>query len=285
MRTPYSFSILRYIHDPVTQEFVNIGIAVYSAKAAFLGAMCTTHYARLTHLFTKIDGNRFRQLNRYIQDQVNALGATLLGELPFESDRTIEQLLAKVLPPDDSSIQFSTPAGVGLSSDLEKTLAELFDRYVERYAGRAGATRRDDEDVWKVFREPLEKRHVTSRLSAKRVVASSYEYEFERAWKNEIWHVIEPVSFDMVDGGSIMEKASRWVGRATSLNDSSDAFKIHLLLGEPQDPALQAVFVKAQNLLHKMPGQKEFIRESEAEAFAEELQREVESHDHQEVNE
>ncbi len=278
MRTPYSFSILRYIHDPVTLEFVNIGVAVYSAKAGFLGAMCTTHYARISHLFTKVDGNRFRQLNRYIQEQVNGLGGKLRGELPFESERTIEQLLARVLPPDDSSIQFSTPSGVGLSSDLEKTLVELFNRYVEQYAVRAGAARRDDEDVWRVFREPLERRHVASRLSTKRIVASSYDYEFQRAWKNGIWHVYEPVSFDLADGGSILEKASRWVGRATSLNDSSEPFKIHLLLGEPQDPLLHPVFMKAQNLLNKMPGNREFIRESEAEAFADAFQREVESH-------
>ena len=31
MKVAYSFSVLRYIHDPVTQEFVNIGVAVFSA--------------------------------------------------------------------------------------------------------------------------------------------------------------------------------------------------------------------------------------------------------------
>ena len=256
MRTPYSFSILRYVHDPVTQEFVNIGVALYSAQAGFLRAICTTHYARITHLFTKIDGNRFRQTTRYIQDRVNAVERALVGELPFEPGRTIEQLLARVLPPDDSSLQFSYPVGVGLSSDLEKTLRELFSRYVEQYAVKPGATRRDDEDVWRVFREPLERRQVTAILSAKRITASSYDYEFERAWKNEIWHVYEPVSFDMVDGGSILDKANRWVGRATSLNDASEPFKIHLLLGEPQDPALQGVFSKAQISLTKCPGRR-----------------------------
>ena len=82
-----------------------------------------------------------------------------------------------------------------------------------------------------------------------------------------------------VDAGSILDKANRWVGRATSLNDSSEQFKIHMLLGEPQDDRLQNTFVKAQNILNKMPGQKEFIRESEAEAFADELAREVHAHE------
>lgn len=278
MRTPYSFSVLRYVHDPVTQEFINIGVAVYSREAGFLRAICTTHYARITRMFTKIDGNRFRQLTRYIQEQLSAIGESLPAELPFEPGRAIEQLLARVLPPDDSSLQFSH-AGVGLSHDLEKTAAELFDRYVERYALTNESSRRDDEDIWRAFREPLERRHVTAHLAPKRIVASNYEYEFQRAWKNQVWHVYEPVSFDMVDGGSIVEKANRWVGRATSLNDSPELFKIHLLLGEPQDSRLQGNFIKAQNILKKMPGQYELIPESDAEAFAEELERAVQAHE------
>jgi hypothetical protein len=281
MKTPYSFSILRYVHDPVTQEFVNIGVAVYSPEAGFLRALCATHYARITRMFTKIDGNRFRQLTQYIQEQVSAIGskmARLPSELPFEPGLAIEQLLARVLPPDDSSVQFSH-AGVGLTHDLEKTVVELFERYVDRYSAVADSIRRD-EDVWRsTFKEPLERRHVTAYLAPKRIVAPDYDYEFQRAWKNRIWHVYEPVSFDLMDGGSMVEKANRWVGRATSLRDSADQFKIHLLLGEPADSRLQSTFIKAQNILRKMPGKTELIREDEAEAFAEEFEREVRQHE------
>lgn len=278
MRTPYSFSILRYVHDPVTQEFINIGVAVYSRDSGFLRATCTTHYARITRMFTKIDGNRFRQLTRYIQEQISEIGENMSSQLPFESGHTIEHLLARVLPKDDSSIQFS-PAGVGLSRDLEATVAELFERCVERYATTSDASRRDDEDIWRTFREPLERRHVTAHLAPKRIIAPNYDYEFQRAWKNGVWHVYEPVSFDMVDAGAMMDKANRWVGRATSLNDSSEQFKIHLLLGEPQDTRLQSTFVKAQNILHKMPGQHELVPESDAEGFADEFEKEIQTHE------
>ena len=277
MRKPYSFSVLRYVHDPVTQEFINIGVAVYSREAGFMRAVCTTHYARITRMFTKIDGNRFRQLTRYIQEQVSAIGEGLPSELPFETGGSIDQLLARVLPPDDSSVQFSRP-GVGLSHDLEKATAELFERYVERYSLTNESSRRDDEDIWRTFRGPLEQRHITAHLVPKRIVAPNYDYEFQRAWKNGIWHVYEPVSFDMVDGGAIVDKANRWVGRATSLNDSSEQFELHLLLGEPQDSRLEGQFLKAQNILRKMPGKCELIRESEADAFAAEFEREIQQH-------
>jgi len=231
-------------------------------------------------MFAKIDGNRFRQLTHYIQEQVSGIGAKMAirpSELPFEPSLAIEQLLARVLPPDDSSVQFSH-AGVGLSRDLEQTLAELFERYIEQYTRTT--VRRDDEDVWRtVFREPLDRRDVTAYLAPKQIVAPNYDYNFQHAWKNKVWHLYEPVSFDMVDSGSMVDKANRWVGRAMSLSDSKEKFQIHLLLGEPEDSRLQATFVKAQNILQKMPGQKELIRESEAEAFAEKFEKEIRQHE------
>jgi hypothetical protein len=277
MKVAYSFSVLRYVHDPVTQEFINIGVAVYSPAVSYLRAICTTSYARITNTFQKIDGQRFRQLSRYIQDQINAAQNQIETALPFRDAAGIEQILASVLPPDDSAIQFSK-SGVGLSSDLDQTLRELYHRFIEFYATAGDSQRRSDEEVWRVFREPLERAKLTSYLRPKRIAAPNYEYEFQRSWKNEIWHLYEPVSFDMVEGASMLEKANRWVGRATSLMDSSEAFCLNLLLGEPTDPRLKATFIKAENILSKMPVRKEFIRESDAEAFAEEFASEVAKH-------
>jgi hypothetical protein len=274
MKVPYSFSILRYVHDPVTKEFLNIGVVLYSREAKFLRAVCTTNYGRITRMFVRIEGSRFRQMARYIESRVNNLGDDLPSELPFEPGLAIEALLAKVLPPDDSSFQFS-PAGVGITGDLERTLAELFERYVEQYSMLADTSRREDEEIWKVFREPLARRNLAEKLTSKRVVAQNYEYEFQHAWKNGVWHLYEPVSFDLIEASSILEKANRWVGRVISLSDSKDKFHIHILLGEPHDSDLQGAFQKARNILNKMPVEKELVRESEAEDFAEEVAREV----------
>ncbi|MDP3000365.1 MAG: DUF3037 domain-containing protein [Bryobacterales bacterium] len=132
MRVAYSFSVLRYVHDPVTQEFINIGVAVFSPEAKYLRAVCTTRYGRITQMFQKIDGDHFRQLARYIENQICAESRIYESALPFESGPAIENLLARVLPPDDSAIQFSKP-GVGLSGDLDRTLDGLYQRHVEQY--------------------------------------------------------------------------------------------------------------------------------------------------------
>ena len=272
----YQFSVLRYVHDTVTQEFVNVGVVVFAPEASFLQARCTDSYARISHMFRKIDGTQFRQISHYLESQICAQEKRFNSSLPFERPPALGSLLAQILPPDDSAFRFSD-AGVGLSTDLNQTLASLYRRHVETYI--AGETaRRDDDEVWRVFKEPLDHANITPRLKPKLIVAPNFEYEFERSWKNKIWHVYEPVSFDLVEESSILDKANRWVGRAASLRDSRDKFRMYLLLGEPRHEGVKSAFRKAQNILNKIPGEKEFVLESDRDAFAHDLAREISEH-------
>jgi hypothetical protein len=278
VKVKYYFNVLRYVYDPVTQEFVNIGVVVYAPQRGFLKAICTSHYSRVSKMFHRIDGASFRSLVRYIQDSISSVSKDWdKGSLFADPDEKLEKILGRILPVDDSAIRFAT-GGVGLTERPEQTLQELYQRYVARYEQAADSFGRDDEEVWRVFKKPLEQRNIVDRLVPKRIVAQNYEYQFERSWKNGVWHVYEPVSFDLVDTGSILDKANRWLGRVTSLMDSAESFKLYLLLGEPRDQRLQAAFRKAENILAKMPGQREFVREQEAEDFAEEVEFEIKEH-------
>jgi hypothetical protein len=208
---------------------------------------------------------------------LQSIGEDLSASLPFDSRAKLEKLLALVLPLDDSAFQFS-PVGAGISPDLDATLKEIFTRFVEMYSSPSESPHRDDDEVWKVYRGPLERREIIPYLNPKKIISPNYDYEFKHSWKNATWHVCEPVSFDLLEPTSILDKANRWLGRATSLADSSEKFKMYILLGEPQSSGLKNAFVKAQNILHKMPGEKELIRESEAEGFAEEIADQIKAH-------
>jgi len=74
------------------------------------------------------------------------------------------------------------------------------------------------------------------KLSSKRIETEDYQYEFRFGWQNSIWHLDEPVSFDLLDPNSIREKAVRWYGRSGRASRSPEKFKIHFLLGEPRQP-------------------------------------------------
>lgn len=278
MKVPYYFSILRYIHDPITQEFINVGVAVYSPAAKFVGALCSSRYGRISKTFAEVDGTHFRRQTDYIQARIDEFGERLEQELNLSSiPKSIEQITASVLPPDDSSFQFSSPGG-GISADLNATLGELSERYVEKYARVADRVSRSEDDVWRSFRQPLESRKVLSHLKPHTIAGSVYEQDFDYAWKNQQWHTLQPLSFDLADGGNILDKANTWLGRAQSLADAPEKFKLYFLLGAPSNTKLRKAFEKAQNILDKMEVEHDFVKEDAAEDFAEDLREKIEAH-------
>lgn len=279
MKKKYLFSTLRFTYDPLTQEFVNVGVVLYVPEDRILLARCAQQYSRVSKVFgPSVDGPRLRRTLRFIQDRVNALGVELQSSLRFESSHSFPALLAGILPVDDSALRFHQ-GGAGLSENIDATLGKLFYDYVDRYNVNPSETKREDEDVWKTFKGEFERTQVLSRLQPKCIEAPNFEYEFQHSWKNGLWNCLEPLSFDLASPDSIADKANRWVGRATGLQDSTDAFKLYLLLGKPSDSSLQTAYEKAENLLHKMPVKHEFINEAEAAAFAVSFADEVKTHD------
>ncbi len=278
MKVPYTFSVIRYMHDVVGGEFANVGVALYAPSKNFVDVRCTKKYGRLSKIFIDVDGEQFRSLMYFLESQIHEYRYRLESEFRFkEAPRDISGLLNSIIPLDDSSLQISPPGG-GESADLPAVLEELYQRYVERYVDKPSAASRDDDQVWRVFRKPLEERKVLSRLSPHKIIAKNFEYEFKHSWKNDRWRALEAVSFDLEDPYSITDKANRWLGRAISLEESSDKFKLYFLLGKPHRTKLLMAFQKAENILHKIRLDHAFIQEEDAQDFAEEVRSEIETH-------
>ena len=278
MKTAYSFVTLRYVHDVVTGEFANVGVVLYAPEQRYLEARFTSSYERLNALFVKIDHANYRNLIRHLDNRFTELAAEIREGLNLGPVQGIEELVRRVLPADDSSLQWS-PAGGGFSTNLAETVGQLYARMVERYTRVGEIASRSDEDIAKPFRARL--KQAAEKLKEKRIEAKDYQYEFQYAWKNSIWHLYEPVSFDLVDPGSIVEKANRWLGRGVALHDSKEQFKIHFLLGEPKRAGSEKAFESAKHLLAKIPGQMELVEESALEDFAEAVAAEIIGHPEQ----
>jgi len=285
MKTAYTYTVLRYVHDTATGEFVNVGVALYAPDANFVSALCRTTYGRLTKVFPGMDGEVFKSLMRYIQSSFEAIGDRTAAELPLGGKaKNVMEIAVTVLPRDDSSLQWSE-MGSGLTENPSATLEKIYNRVVQSYDQAQKASGRSEEDVWRKYRRDLEEKHVLARLVPKTIVSKSKddEIEFQHAWQNQQWHCIEPVSFDLLEADSIKDKAHRWLGQIASVRDSTEPFKLYMLLGEPQLERLKTAFIKAQNILNKMPGEKEFIRESDSAKFADEVAGQIKKHDEEEA--
>src|SRR5436309_5923512 len=108
MKTPYTFNVLRYVHDAVTGEFVNVGVVLYAPEARFVAASCTQKYQRISHFFGRIEGDYIRALLRHLEHQMERLRRDIFeslpwGQMPGDALACAEQ----VFPRDDSALQFS----------------------------------------------------------------------------------------------------------------------------------------------------------------------------------
>jgi hypothetical protein len=278
---PYEFSVLRYSYDPLTQEFINVGIVLHAPAAQFFQAQLNTNYGRASRVFGHIDGSRYRALLRHLQTELDKIGTELGRGQLFDAPASLESTLSRILPLDDSSLRFDR-GGAGVADDLAKACERIYRRYVLSNE-LVVVNCKTREDVWRTFRRPLENRSIASRLAPKCIAATDYRYEFQHAWKNGVWNLYEPVSFDLLKEHDIYEKANKWLGRSLSLKESSEAFKLTFLLGAPQSSRLKNAFQHAENILNKMPVAKDFVREDEAEAFAQELENQLKKSDSEQV--
>jgi hypothetical protein len=260
----------------VTGLFANIGVVLYAPDQRFLEARFATSYERLNAIFLKIDHLHFRALMRYMTNRFEELGAEIRDDLHVPPVNALSEIVKKVLPPDDSSLQWSQQGG-GITDDPARVLGESYKRLVERFIAGATQVSRTDEEIVKPFKAKLGR--MVEKLSEKTIETKDYQYDFQFAWKNDIWHLYEPVSFDLVDPNSIREKANRWLGRGVALHDAREKFKIHFILGEPRQDGTKAAFENALHLLQKIPGQKQLVRENEVEDFAEHVTEEIVNHD------
>jgi Protein of unknown function (DUF3037) len=279
MKTAYTYTTLRYVHDTATGEFANVGVALYAPDAKFLSARFRTTYGRLSKMFPGLDGEVFKSLMRHLENRFEEIGAAIRDELPLNGHpKSAIEIAVSVLPRDDSSLQW-TEVGSGITDNPSTTLETIYERMVDRYEQAPNEAKRNDEAVWRKYKHDLEQCHVIKYFSAKIIAAKDDEFEFQHSWKNQQWHCVEPVSFDLLLPDSIREKAHRWLGQISSLRDSTERFKIYMLLGEPQDSKLKSAFIKAQNILNKIPGEKEFVHESESAAFARHFAAQIKKHE------
>lgn len=273
----YEFSVLRYVHDTLTGEFINVGVVIYCENEKWISAQCRNTYARVSAVFPNLNSSHFRKMMKFVQAEFCRANQSLNTELQFSEIKSLQTLLHKVLPKDDSSMQWSS-VSAGLTLNLEEELALLFERYVSHYDAKIARERRTEQDIWKDFKKTLESFSLSEEFQPKRISVKDDEIEFQHSWKNGIWHCIEPVSFDLTDGDYFKDKAHRWLGQLSSIQDSTEEFKVYLLVSPPTEIDLQPAFNKALSILRKIPVASEIYLEQEAPRLAEEIQKKMETH-------
>ncbi len=276
-RHRYTYVLLRYRHDPLAGECVNVGVVLHSADARFLGVRVRKTLGRLGKMFPGISKADLTASLSAIERAVSKLAPprqiTLLGDEPTNAAK----LAARALPHDDSSYVWGELAS-GVTDNPDATLEKLFHRFVTRYDEDL-ANRRDDAAVWQPVRERLAKHNVLDRLIPKTIVSPLDEVQFGHAWKNGAWHCYQPLSFDLASRESILDKAARWSGHMLGASKAPEQIKPYFIVGAPTDSVLLADYQRAIELLRASPLQPTVFEEGEVDDLVEEIVSEMKEHD------
>ena len=278
-RNPYAYSILRFFHDITAGEFVNVGVAVYSNETGELIFKIRPSLGRFGDILDDNKAANFRSLIKLTKDR-----AELVSHSPTNLDlgnqyKSLGDALRDIFPNDDSALQWSE-VHFGLSYNLEETATRLYTRFCGKYDRKSQQTGRVvDNDAWTSFRRKLSERNMLGYFEPKVIQSGGDEIAFPFAWKNGIWHCIEPISLDLAREEQIRAKAHKCVGEIVGIRDAIEDFAVYYVVSKPKSHELDGVFKKALKILKDNPFKTvEVFEEGQETPLLEKLTAQIEKH-------
>jgi hypothetical protein len=276
-RISYNYAVVRYVHDAAVDERLNVGVVMAASAEKWLGFRFDEHYKRLSLTFRDFDGDGYRatveRFCRALSDARKSLEGLPLVQSAFVD---IGDMLRHTWP--DQGLSFRVgETFAGVTDDLDDALEHVFDRMVRSQYPAGTEARRSNEQVWQVFKRPLEAARATRPLREKSFKSSVFELTFEHAYKNQQWHVLQPISFDYKSRDAIQRIAMQWLGHGVALKEQPDLGKLYLLLGAPRE-GHRSAYQKAKTLLHKIELPTELVEEDAADDFARDLAKSMREH-------
>ena len=270
----YTYSVLRYRHDAMSGETLNVGVVLFSAVNRELQTRFSTKYGRLKTVFPQLDGEAFRSTLRIIEKGLESLGP--LGPRFMLGSGDVRTLVETVLKQDESAFHWSE-MHEGVTHDLQDEADYLFRRFVT-WSQEASPGRRTDSDVWKPVKQALRARQIDVKLEAKEIRSNLTDVKFDHAWKNGKWHVFQPLSLDLQKEDRIQKKVAEWSGYLVHLQEASEDFQSYFILGKPQKSELLETYNDMAEALRRSPGNPLVYTDEQTDDLADVIEDQVKAH-------
>ena len=273
----FQYQIVKYLHDSVTSEFVNIGVIVYQPETRFLASKFINKFGRISHFFTDINGQHIISTLRQFEKEIK-VSSERLNEL-FSSGSSLVNITNAILTPDNSPLVCSE-LFYGIDINPQSALDDLYERMIERYQSEPDKIHHDDKYVWKkIYKAHFDKYGITSNLKPHTIKTSHDSIEFDKAWKNGVWNCYQTLSFDLKREDSIKSKVYKWSGILSELENSDEAIHLYFLTSTPKNKAITNFIL---DTLGKRKGpaiEVTIVNEKQADKFAQTVKKQIEIHD------
>lgn len=272
----YQYQVIRYMHDQFTEEFVNVGIVLYSPEHFFLQARVIKRYSRISQFFGGINGDFLIGALKKFEDLVNQTANGLQTiTTPYKK---IDEITSKILIKDDSALQLSNEIFSGIDIDLNIALSDIFDRIVQKYQAEDSTITHTDQYVWsKIYKRYFDQQGITKQLKKHSFVTEKDTIEFDKSWKNGVWNCYQPLSLDLKTEDSIKSKVYKWFGILKQLETSNEQINLFFLTSTPhQHSELKPFIDEMLGTINEPKLKVDLIDESEAAEFVTTVRQQME---------
>ena len=273
----FQYQIVRYMHDRVTAEFVNVGIVVFQPDTNFLHGRFVSKFSRISQFFSDVNGQYLITALRQFEKELE-ISSTRLSEL-FTNYATLTEITNSILPKDDSCLVCSDLL-FGIDLDPMSALEDLFDRLVNKYIQDVDKELHDDKTAWrKVYKQYFDKYEITTKLKRHTVQTNHDHIEFDRAWKNGVWKCYQTLALDLKRNDAIKNKVYKWSGILSELENSKQKLHVYFLTVSPTANGTMNKFLEETFLSRNSKSLKvTIVKEDQADEFVASIKKEIEEH-------
>ncbi|MCF8248195.1 MAG: DUF3037 domain-containing protein [Saprospiraceae bacterium] len=261
MRETCQYTLLQYQHSLLLGERLNVGLLVVFPHLKKLYFRHPANLKRLKAVYPQVPE---QVLKNYFQGFIRK--TELLNKQPelfsgynIETDPA-DFIQSEFLIADDSALQFcKARTALQFSPSPEVVVEQLYNLHLGLYEAEEESRDQHNEaflsqQYKKLIREQhpevfsrnlIHENHVIEKLGN--------HYQFDYAWQNGTLNLVKPVSFDLLKPESIVNKATRYFGEFTLLEDEADAqqLRFDVLLAKPRHRQLFKTHDNALRLLEK----------------------------------
>ncbi|RUR51501.1 DUF3037 domain-containing protein [Vreelandella populi] len=202
-----NYAVLRFQPYPETGEFANLGIVMVCNNGQFLEMIETRTRKRVTNFFDKLDPSIFTSARQAFAKEINRVAE--LANAHSHDTRFQLGLFQHLTSPSETMFRFSRPGTVA-TEDPQATLQELFNRYVYH-----DFTHREDTEtkLKRRINNLLKEQFKDRTYREEKLGDDLYHVTFPFVWNSggKTAQAIRPLSFDLDDTKSILDKGDRWI--------------------------------------------------------------------------
>jgi Protein of unknown function (DUF3037) len=277
MRHYFTYSLLQYQYSPALQEFLNVGVVFHfplESKFYFI----VGDLQRIKAVYPSIDRSLILQYVKQIE--INVQKSSNLFEPLSEPSHFNKFLHTHLLKRDDTALQFTQSTQVINTFLTSKDAMNAYSKLLLPNTATKEQplfVRRNEQYVIRNFTQIIAtiSKKAEQKLKQPQTIRaeSGFPLKFDYSWKNGTHNLIKPLSFDVLDENTIIEKTEKFIGIFNIFGKQAkkNNQRLDILITPPQDVKLFGIYEEAFVELSRDYGDsKRLITENEIQKYANE---------------